>query len=552
MISRTLIGTEASLSLDAEASADWALHPFALVEAAGRLCARTLVKHFDALFQSAVPKGQPSDPVNSGRHAPAGSRPPKVVTLAGSGSNGADAMVILRSLILSGHAARSSAVVINRMPAAGEMNPRALACRALVKMKVPVLLWDGDEEEGAGRRSGDLIAHADLVVDGIAGTGIRGSLSGAAAEMAAALNGLRKRRGGPVVVSVDMPSGNSDQWRPGMPIVEADAVLAIDPRKLCLYLPSARRYAGVILPVGNLFPPALIKKYEDTLLFDWETAGPLIPPVKPWAYKHERGVVEIRAGSPETPGAAGIAARGAQAAGAGMVRLVVDPSIHGILASGAGGIMVAPDLPGGDGGDGDERFSPDARLLGPGWGRGGDRAGPLRRALEGEAEGVPLILDADAIFLARDRRFHGNAIITPHPGEFAACTGVPKEEVLADPLPLLRKTAAERRVFILFKGHVLFIVGPDGRMGVVDGMMPALAAGGTGDLLAGFCAAMAARMGRTEKGFDGFTCAAAAAALLVKAAGSPALREKFVDPLEIAGEAAALAGSAWLRDARNG
>jgi NAD(P)H-hydrate epimerase len=550
VISRTLIKTESSLALDAEASADWALHPFALVEAAGRLCARKLVKHFDALFQSAVPKGRPSDSVNSGRHAPAGSRPPKVVALAGSGSNGADAMVILRSLILSGHADGSSAVVINRLPAAGEVNPRALACRALEKMKIPVLLRDGSQGEMAGRHSEDLIAGADMVIDGIAGTGVRGALSGTAAAMAEALNGLRKCRGGPLVVSVDLPSGCSDHWRPGMPIVEADAVLAIEPRKLCLYLPPARRYAGIILPVGELFPPALIKKYEDALLFDWETAGPLIPPVDPWAYKHERGVVEIRAGSPETPGAAGIAARGAQAAGAGMVRLVVDPSIHGVLASGAGGIMVAPDTPGGDGGE-DGRFRPDARLLGPGWGRAGDRAGPLRRALEGEAEGVPLILDADAIFLARDRRFHGSAIITPHPGEFALYSGVPGEEVLADPLPLLRKTAAERQVFILFKGHVLFIVSPEGRTGVVDGMTPALAAGGSGDLLAGFCAAIAARMGRT-KSFDGFACAAAAAALLEKAAQSPALRGRFVDPLEIAGEAAVLAGSAWLRDARNG
>jgi NAD(P)H-hydrate epimerase len=546
MTSRILIGTEASLSLDAEASAEWALHPFALVEAAGCLCARRLIKYLHERFRSALPEssgpGRPKCPFP-------GSGLPGVVVLAGSGSNGADAMVILRSLILSGQAARSSAVVINRLPAAGEVNPRALACRALEKMKVPVLLWDGDEGEGAGRPSEDLIARADLVIDGIAGTGVRGALSGTAAEMTAALNGLRKRSGGPLVVSVDLPSGNSDHWRPGMPIVEADLVLAIEPRKLCLYLPAARRYAGIILSVGRLFPPALIKKYGDTLLFDWETSGPLIPPVKPWAYKHKRGVVEIRAGSPGAPGAAGIAARGAQAAGAGIVRLVVDPSIHGALAAGAGGIMVAPDTPGGENNGENERFSPDARLLGPGWGRGADRAGPLLRALEDEARGIPLILDADAIFLARDRRFHGNTIITPHPGEFALYSGVPKEEVLADPLPLLRKTAAERQAFILFKGHVLFIVSPDGRMGVVDGMTPALATGGTGDLLAGFCAAIAARTGRTKKGFDGFACALAAASLLVKAAESPALRGKFAEPLEIAGEAAVLAGSAWLQGA---
>ncbi|MDR1899919.1 MAG: hypothetical protein LBQ55_07930 [Treponema sp.] len=525
MISHTLISAEASLALDAEASADWSLHPVALVEAAGRLCAHALVKYLHSVHGSALPR---------------------VVALAGSGSNGADAMVILRSLILSGHAAPSSAVVINRLPTADETNPRALACRALGKMKVSVLLWDGDEGEGAGRRSEDLIAQADLIIDGIAGTGVRGALTGAAAEMAESLRGLReRRRDGPLVISVDLPSGNSDNWQPGMPIVQADAVLAIEPQKLCLYLPAARKYAGTILSVGELFPPALIKKYEGTLLVNWDTASPLIPPVNPWAYKHERGVVEIRAGSPASPGAAKIAARGAQAAGAGLVRLVVDPSIHTALAAGAGGIMVAPDIPGKNGGE-DERFSPNALLLGPGWGRGDDRAEPLRRALEGEARGLPLILDADAIAMVRDRRFHGNALITPHPGEFAAYTGVSKETVLAEPLLLLRKTAAEKQIFILFKGHVLFIVSPEGQMGVVDGMTPSLATGGMGDLLAGFCAAIAARMRRTKKGFDGFACAAAAAALLVKAAGSPALGGRFTDPLEIADEAALLAGSAWL------
>jgi len=78
-------------------------------------------------------------------------------------------------------------------------------------------------------------------------------------------------------------------------------------------------------------------------------------------------------------------------------------------------------------------------------------------------------------------------------------------------------------------------------------MNPALAAGGSGDVLAGFCAAIAARSAA-----DMHTCACAAASLLVQAATPAALPAAkdiggvFFDPAELARAAAALAGSAWL------
>jgi NAD(P)H-hydrate repair Nnr-like enzyme with NAD(P)H-hydrate dehydratase domain len=200
-----------------------------------------------------------------------------------------------------------------------------------------------------------------------------------------------------------------------------------------------------------------------------------------------------------------------------------------------------------------ERFRPGAILLGPGWGTGQDRRPVLERALEEEAKGTPLILDADALILARDYTFHGNVILTPHPGELAAYTGLPKETLLARPEAPLIRTAREKRAVILFKSHVLFIAAEDGRLGVVDGMRAVLSAGGSGDLLAGICAAIAARWraagsgpGKTETGYDGYTCAAAAAALLLEACKSEDTARTFRDPLELADRVAALAGAAWL------
>jgi NAD(P)H-hydrate epimerase len=250
--------------------------------------------------------------------------------------------------------------------------------------------------------------------------------------------------------------------------------------------------------------------------------------------------VEIHAGSPGATGAAIIAGRGAQAAGAGLIRLLVDSEIYPVIAAQATGIMVSDEtnaMP--------KRFKPDAVLLGPGWGRGVSRKAMLEEALKEEESGTALILDADAIALSMETVFHGNCLLTPHAGEFAAFTGADIEDIEADPVPIILKTAAEKNAYILFKSHVIIIAAPDNRWGIVDGMSPNLATGGTGDLLAGFCAALAARMNK-QGCLDLYACAAAAASLLIKAAGTGKLAARFIDPIELADCAADLAGLAWL------
>ncbi|MDR2746054.1 MAG: bifunctional ADP-dependent NAD(P)H-hydrate dehydratase/NAD(P)H-hydrate epimerase [Treponema sp.] len=519
-----LAGAEASRTMDGEAVSQWSFNNAALVEAAGRGAARVLLENYPLLF-----RGIPSR----------GGSPP-VLVLAGSGNNGADAMVILRSLILWGIVrAEHTALLVKKVP--GGQNPGAEIYRSLVKMGVRFFLLSAGETPA-------ILGDARLIIDGLCGTGLRGPLGD---EGLAGLLNNRERRS--FLVSVDVPSGLSDDWKPGMPLLRADATLAVEPEKLCLYKPAARPFCGRILHVGGIFPPALAEKYRGAELVNWDYCRSLIPPVSPDSYKYGRGQVEIRAGAPGFTGAAKIAARGAQAAGAGMVRLLVDPSIHSILAASASAVMV--DSAAGS------RFKPDALLLGPGWGRGPERRASLEEALALEEEGIPLVLDADAIHLAGDRVFHGNALLTPHPGELAACSGISAEELLANPGPPLLSLARERRALILFKSHVMFIASPGGELAVVDGMRPVLAAGGSGDLLAGLCAGIAARCGsiaarsRTVAAESGaprlrdgdlYHCAMAGASLLIQAASDPRAAGRFMDPMELADIAADLAGAAWL------
>jgi len=529
-----LVSAAGAKALDTEASAKWGLNPFALVEAAGRACARTFCEAFS--WQK------------NEKH--------EIAMFIGKGNNAADALVMLKALILEGYAQSADCVVFSIATREAEIKDKTMlveAMYAVQKLNVPLVKWDAKAKADADVREAIMTdpARFDVIIDGIAGTGLQGPLRDIALEMAQAVNTVAAT-GHPHVISIDVPSGNFDGWQPGMPIIAAHATLAIEPQKLCLYTPAARPYAGNIIPVSGIFHPALIEQFREAELLDWESAAARIAPVARTAYKHERGVVEIRAGSPGAAGAARLAALGAQAAGAGLVRLIVDASLYPVIAPACSGVMVALEA--------DERFSPDAALLGPGWGRGEDRQRLLETYLPREKNGLPLILDADAITLAKGITFNGNVLLTPHPGEFAAYTGLPKDAILSDPIPALRRFAAQNNAHILLKSHVLYAASPDGRIGIIDGMNPALAAGGSGDVLAGFCAAVASRSAiasrsavaarqqsfQEEKPFDGYACACAAASLLIKAAQSERVAGAFIDPAELARPAAAIAGAAWL------
>ncbi|MDR2149749.1 MAG: bifunctional ADP-dependent NAD(P)H-hydrate dehydratase/NAD(P)H-hydrate epimerase [Spirochaetaceae bacterium] len=499
---KKLISTETAHKLDTTMAQAWGLNAFALVEAAGRLCAKALIEHVPSLW----------------------SAPARVVVLAGSGNNGADAMVMLRALIIAGKASAESAIIINRFPPETADTPQTANFLTLTKMTVPSFIWDKSVLR--------ILKNADIIIDGIVGTGLSGPLNGTLKEMVLAVAQMKC-----CLVSIDIPSGLYEEWRPDSPVVPATFTLAIEPLKGMLYRPSYRRFSGEIIPISGIFPELLINTLPGNELLSWEDSQKHIAKIMPDAYKYDRGVVEIHAGAAGSAGAARIAARGAQAAGAGLVRTIVDDSLYPIVASPADGIMVVPAS------NLDKRFTPHALLLGPGWGIKPDRQAVIQEALTQEEAGVPLILDADGLFLTRSSVFHGNAILTPHLGEASAIAGTPREEILADPEYFALKLASAKNATIIIKGHVIVIADPKGTVAYLDGMLPVLATGGSGDLLAGFCAALAARMYRNHS-FDGYTVASASAALLIAAAC--ATGKRFIDPLELADTAAALAGKAWL------
>jgi hydroxyethylthiazole kinase-like uncharacterized protein yjeF len=107
----------------------------------------------------------------------------------------------------------------------------------------------------------------------------------------------------------------------------------------------------------------------------------------------------------------------------------------------------------------------------------------------------PLVVDADGLNALDAKTLRGPAprILTPHPGEMARLTSSSITQVQADRIGCARSFAQERGVYIVLKGNRTVIAAPDGRTWINPTGSPAMATGGTGDVLTGMIAGLAAQ-----------------------------------------------------------
>jgi hydroxyethylthiazole kinase-like uncharacterized protein yjeF len=246
-------------------------------------------------------------------------------------------------------------------------------------------------------------------------------------------------------------------------------------------------------------------------------AFPPVPPALPLdAHKGLAGRVSLVCGSRTMPGAAILAARAAQRAGAGLVALAT--SAENLLVALP---IAAPEAVLIDALDVRGRglralvralaARGDHAHLGPGLGRGA-RTKALVLALLEDAR-APLVLDADALNelgtrLERVRRAHAPVVLTPHPGEAERLLGRP---IPADPrareaaaLEISRRSGA----ICCLKGAGT-VVALGERVYVNRSGNSGMATAGAGDVLAGILVAYLARCSTT--GTDGWTPFEAAA-----------------------------------------
>lgn len=230
----------------------------------------------------------------------------------------------------------------------------------------------------------------------------------------------------------------------------------------------------------------------------------------PWPEQHtdkdSRGKVLIAGGSALSAGAVALSGLAALRAGAGKVMLAVPQSLSLAIAvnfpeAGVKGFATtAKGYPAPRAAS--EQISAltsqaDAFLMGPGL---SDEASAqkLAQLLLQSCEGVTFVIDAMCATGLWDlkrvvSRHGGRLVITPHPGEMAALTGLSKEHINAEPLQVAQEVSNHLQCIVVLKGSATVIAQPDGPTYRYEGGGVGLATSGSGDVLAGALVGLIAR-----------------------------------------------------------
>lgn len=255
---------------------------------------------------------------------------------------------------------------------------------------------------------------------------------------------------------------------------------------------SARRATGRV----RTMDAALLKRWP-------------LPDPRACGSKEERGRILVIGGSVQVPGAALLAGIAALRAGAGKLQVATaapaalplaialpEAKVMGLPADRNGAIRQL--------GRTGAHAAAHARavLVGPGMDPGVDTRRVVTAALT--AAQCTVVLDAGALDIrairhVRARRGDAALVLTPHAGEMAALLDTDEAAVRADPAGIARECAQTWQVVVALKGAVTHVAAPDGRMWVNAAGSVGLGTSGSGDVLAGLIAGLAARGASPEQ-----------------------------------------------------
>ena len=217
--------------------------------------------------------------------------------------------------------------------------------------------------------------------------------------------------------------------------------------------------------------------------------------------KEDRGRVLVVGGSREMPGAVILSAMGAMRAGAGKLTVATGASVAQLVAQALPEARVIGLQETSEGGicDGQTDKLPeqaDALVVGPGM-QDEDAAARFASDVVNRFGNACIVLDAVAMSTlvqhASEHRNQRTIIATPHAGEMAHLTKLSKEAVRADAATIARNYSAAWNVIVALKGATTFIAEPEGTLWRHERGSVGLGTSGSGDVLAGVIAGLAAR-----------------------------------------------------------
>ena len=408
--------------------------------------------------------------------------PCQVGVLAGPGHNGGDALVIARELYLEGYS------VLVYCPQTQMKELTSLHAQYAKSLGIPFF---GEIEP---------LQHCDLIVDGLFGVGLTRSLEDDLAASIEQVNQWDK-----AVVSIDLPSGiHTDTGQTLGIALQATHTLCLGLWKRAFFQDQALAALGKAQRIDFGFPPqdvwAVLSYPPPIQQITPSIARSFFPLPRPvLTHKYQQGHLLLICGSSRYAGGAILTGLGARASGVGMLSIAVPASLKPLLVSylpealiidcpetPQGAIASLPPLA--------ADFSAYSVIAcGPGLTQEGERV--VRDVLYAPC---PLVLDADGLNclasqgLAYLSHRPNVTVLTPHLGEFRRL--FPQiQNPQSDRLQSAQLAAHQSQSVVLLKGARTVIASPDGTTWLVPESTPALARGGSGDVLTGLMGGLLAQ-----------------------------------------------------------
>jgi len=391
--------------------------------------------------------------------------------VCGAGNNAGDGYVVARL-------AANDGIVVSVLTVADPQRLQGDAATAYGDFAAEggvVMPWEGALDD-----------RAQLIIDGLLGSGLERDVGG---EFAAAVDSINAHAA--PVLALDIPTGvNGDSGEIMGCAVRADLTVTFVGLKSGLFIGQGAECSGEIVFAGLDVPehcrPRNAARYRR---IDDEMVCAALPRRARGAHKGDFGHVLIVGGGPGMPGAVRLAGEAALRGGAGLVTIATHPSHATASVASRPELMCYPVK------------EPEllARLLeratvvafGPGLGRS-NWAREMYAAVA--RSDLPCVWDADALnLLAEQPSRAAQRIVTPHPGEAARLLGIGTADVQKDRRSALDALQARYGGTVVLKGAGSLVSASSGVPWLCTAGNPGMAAAGMGDVLTGVIAALLAQ-----------------------------------------------------------
>ena len=408
----------------------------------------------------------------------------RVGILVGPGHNGGDALVVARELHFRGY----KVWIYSPFSKLKELTSQHL--QYAQSLGIPIY------------QTIEQLPDSDLLIDGLFGYGLEKNLTD---PIASAINQLNEL---PVpIYSIDLPSGlHTNTGEVLGTAIRATHTFCLGLWKLAFFQDQALEYLGKTelidfdIPLADV--EAVLKDAPSIKRITSEMALANLPlPRPPVTHKYKEGHLLLICGSRRYAGGAILTGLGAKASGVGMLSIAVPESLKSLLVSHLPealiigcpetetGAIAQLQLP-----EKTDLSSFNAIACGPGLTR--DATPIVQQVIESDR---PLLLDADALnilaqmgAIATLKKRQAVTVLTPHTGEFERLfPDVP--DAKHDRVQAVREAAARSEAIVLLKGARTAIANPEGAVWMVPESTPALARGGSGDVLTGLLGGLLAQ-----------------------------------------------------------